>query len=284
VVAENLTRKESDANKELLGQGMGNLAAGLFGGIPGAGATMGTVVNIQTGGRSALSGITRAMLLLVVVLWLADLTAQIPLAVLSGIALKVGFDIIDWSFIKRAHRVSIKAAWIMYGVIALTVFVDLIAAVAIGVFIANVLTIERLANLQSESVKAIRAPDNKPELKQDKQTLLERADSKILIFALGGPLFFGVAKAISRQHAVLAGHEVLIVDMTDAATLGVSSSLAIEKLILEDLEKNLPVFLVGMNDAARNRLSKLGLLDALPADHVLETREEALEKAYALVD
>ena len=283
VIAENLTRKESDANKELFGQGMGNLAAGLFGGIPGAGATMGTVVNIQTGGRSALSGITRAMLLLVVVLWLADLTAQIPLAVLSGIALKVGFDIIDWPFIKRAHRVSMKAAWIMYGVIALTVFVDLIAAVAIGVFIANVLTIERLANLQSESVKAIRAPDQ-PESKQDKQTLLERANRKILIFALGGPLFFGVAKAISRQHAVLAGHEVMIVDMTEVATLGVSSSLALEKLILEDLSKNLPVFLVGMNDAVRNRLGKLGLLEKLSADHVLETRQEALEKAYALVD
>ena len=204
-------------------------------------------------------------------------------SIVSGIALKVGFDIIDWSFLKRAHRVSIKAAWIMYGVIALTVFVDLIAAVAIGVFIANVLTIERLANLQSESVKAIRAPD-KPGLKQDEQTLLERANSKILIFALGGPLFFGVAKAISRQHAVLSGHEVLIVDMTEAATLGVSSSLALEKLILEDLGRKRPVFLVGMNDAVRSRLGKLGLLEKLSAEHVVETRQEALEKAYALVD
>ena len=243
---------------------------------------MGTVVNIQTGGRSALSGITRSLLLLVVVLWLADLTAQIPLAVLSGIALKVGFDIIDWTFIGRAHRVSIKAAWIMYGVIALTVFVDLIAAVAIGVFVANVLTIERLASIQTDAVKAIRSPDE-PELTRDEQTLLERANSKILIFALGGPLFFGVAKAISRQYAVLAGHEVMIVDMTEAATLGVSSSLALEKLILEDLGNERPVFVVGMNEGVRSRLSKLGVLDKLPEGHVLETRQEALEKAYALV-
>ena len=113
---------------------------------------------------------------------------------------------------------------------------------------------------------------------------MERAKGKILIFALGGPLFFGVAKAISRQHAVLAGHEVMIVDMTEAATLGVSSSLALEKLILEDLGRSLPVFLVGMNEGVRSRLSKLGLLEKLPPGHVFETRQEALEKAYALVD
>ena len=119
VIAENMTRKEHSANKELFGQGVGNLASGLFGGIPGAGATMGTVVNIQTGGRSALSGLTRALLLLVVVVWAADLTAQIPLAVLAGIAVKVGVDIIDWAFLRRAHRVSVKAAAIMYGVIGI---------------------------------------------------------------------------------------------------------------------------------------------------------------------
>ncbi|MGQ9830757.1 MAG: SulP family inorganic anion transporter, partial [Thermochromatium sp.] len=122
VIAESLTRKEHDPNKELIGQGLGNLASGLCGGIAGAGATMGTVVNIQSGARSALSGITRALILLVVVLWAAGLTAQIPLAVLAGIAFKVGLDIIDWSFLKRAHRVSLRAAMIMYGVIALTVF------------------------------------------------------------------------------------------------------------------------------------------------------------------
>ncbi len=149
VIAENMTRKESSSDKELFGQGLGNLASGLFGGIPGAGATMGTVVNIQTGARSALSGLTRALLLMIVVLWAADLTEQIPLAVLAGIALKVGIDIIDWSFLRRAHRVSFKAASIMYGVIALTVLVDLITAVAIGVFIANVLTIARMEKLQS---------------------------------------------------------------------------------------------------------------------------------------
>ncbi len=283
VIAENLTRKEGNANKELFGQGIGNLASGLFGGIPGAGATMGTVVNIQTGGRTALSGLVRALLLLVVVVWAADLTAEIPLAVLAGIAMKVGFDIIDWSFLKRAHRVSLKATWIMYAVIGLTVFVDLIAAVAIGVFVANLLTIERMVKLQSDSVKAI-GDHNASDLNWDEQTLLKRSQGNILIMSLGGSLFFGMAKAISRQHAVLENHKVLIVDMTDVPSLGVSSSLALENIVLEDQERGCPVYLVGMTDAVHDRMKKLGLLEKLPEDRIKATRQEALEEAFLLVD
>ena len=286
VIAENMTRKESDSNKELFGQGMGNLASGLFGGIPGAGATMGTVVNIQTGGRSALSGLTRAVLLMVVVLWAADLTEQIPLAVLAGIALKVGIDIIDWSFLKRAHRVSFKAALIMYGVIALTVFVDLITAVAIGVFIANVLTIARMEKLQHNAVKAIHDanPEHDHDLTRDEQTLLERANGKILVFTLGGPLLFGVAKAISRKYAVLSSHEILIIDFTEVPVLGVSSSLALESIILEDLKQQRPVLIVGAVGDVAERLKKLGVLDLLPPEHVVRTRREALAKATALLE
>jgi SulP family sulfate permease len=284
VIAENMTRKDYSSDKELVGQGLGNIASGLFGGIPGAGATMGTVVNIQTGATSALSGLTRAGLLLIVVMWAADLTAHIPLAVLAGIALKVGFDIIDWGFLKRAHHVSIKAAWIMYGVIALTVFVDLITAVAIGVFIANLLTIERMAKLQSQSLKAIREPRASDKLTSDEQTLLKGAKGRILIFALGGPLIFGVAKAIARKHAVIARHQVLIVDFTEVPVLGVSSSLALEKMILEDLENNIPVFIVGAHSDVKERLVKLKLLEKIPEEHIVDTRQEALEKATVLLD
>lgn len=284
VIAENMTRREHSANKELVGQGVGNLASGLFGGIPGAGATMGTVVNIQTGGRSALSGLTRALLLLIVVVWAADLTAQIPLAVLAAIALKVGVDIIDWAFLRRAHRVSMKAAAIMYGVIGLTVFVDLITAVAIGVFIANVLTIERLSGLQSESIRAIRHAHGLEDLNRDEQRLLERANGRILVFELGGPLIFGLAKAISRRHAELTDHQVLIVDFTDVPMLGVSSSMALENIILEDLGKGRPVYIVGAEGDVKTRLEKLGLLDAVTRPHVVDSRQVALELATADLD
>ncbi|QGU31879.1 SulP family inorganic anion transporter [Thermochromatium tepidum] len=283
VIAESLTRKEYDPNKELIGQGLGNLASGLCGGIAGAGATMGTVVNIQTGARSALSGITRALILLVVVLWAAGLTSQIPLAVLAGIAFKVGLDIIDWSFLKRAHRVSPRATLIMYGVIALTVFVDLIWAVAVGVFVANVLTIDRLSRLQSRSVRAIQHPGEHENLTLDAQAVLERANGRILLLTLGGPLIFGLAKAIARQHAILEDHEVLVMDFTAVPLLGVSSSLALEKMILEDLAAGRQVVIAVKDGEVRQRLDRLGIMARLPADQVVATTEAALARAETLL-
>ncbi len=279
VIAENMTRKESDADKELVGQGIGNLASGLFGGLPGAGATMGTVLNIKTGGQTALSGLIRVAILLVVLLGAAELTAQIPLAVLAAIAMKVGFDIIDWGFLRRAHIVSKKAAWIMYGVISLTVFVDLITAVAIGVFIANFLTINRMTNLISDSVKTIDKPDSNVNLNRDEHELLQQAQGRVLIFTLHGALIFGLAKVISRRYAVLDGHEVLIVDFTEVPVLGVSSSLALEDMILTDIQHGRPVFIVGASEQVKERLASLGLKDKIPAEHVVAEREEALRMA-----
>ena len=279
VVADSLTRTEHDSNKELIGQGLGNVMSGLFGGLPGAGATMGTVVNIQAGGRSALSGIVRALILMLVILLAAPLASQIPLAVLAGIALKVGFDIIDWSFLQRAHHLSIKAACITYGVIALTVLVDLIWAVFIGVFVANVLTIERMTALQARGVKTISTTDDDVELPEDQQALLDQAGGRLLLFQLTGPMIFGVAKTISREHNAIEDCEAVLFDLTEVSHLGVTASLALENAIKEAVEVGRSVYLVVMNGSTRNRLEKLKLLELLPENHVSEDREEILRRA-----
>ena len=176
VIADSLTQTQHNSDKELIGQGIGNLVSGLCGGLPGAGATMGTVVNIQAGGRTAVSGLSRAFILLVVVLWAAPLTQNIPLAVLAGIAFKVGIDIIDWKFLQRAHKLSWKAAAIMYGVMLLTVFYDLITAVGLGVFVANILTIQKLANIQADRVKAIATHEDDRLANQEARHLMKEAN------------------------------------------------------------------------------------------------------------
>ncbi|TYT72878.1 SulP family inorganic anion transporter [Microcystis aeruginosa] len=209
VIADSLTRTEHKSNKELIGQGIGNLVSGICGGLPGAGATMGTVVNIQTGATTALSGITRALILLVVVLWAAGLTKSIPMAVLAGIALKVGIDILDWSFLKRSHKISLKGTLIMYGVLLLTVFVDLIVAVGVGVFIANILTIDRLSELQAQEVKTITDNDDEILLSPEEKRLLNQANGRIILFYLSGPMIFGVSKAIAREHTAMKEADVL---------------------------------------------------------------------------
>ncbi len=279
VIADSLTRTEHNSNKELIGQGLGNLVSGLFGGIAGAGATMGTVVNIQAGGRTAFSGLTRAGVLFVVILGAANLASTIPLAVLAGIALKVGIDIIDWSFLKRAHQISIKGALIMYGVILLTVLVDLIAAVGIGVFIANILTIDRLNGLQSKSVKTITDADDAILLNSDEKRWLDEGNGRVLLFQLSGPMIFGVAKAISREHNAIANCDAIVFDLHDVPHLGVTASLALENSIQEAVEKGCHVFIVGAAGQTKRRLAKLKVFNLIPPQNLHMDRIEALKSA-----
>jgi SulP family sulfate permease len=283
VVADSLTRTQHKSDKELIGQGIGNMMSGFFGGLPGAGATMGTVVSIQAGARTALSGLVRAGILIVVVLWAADLTSVIPLAVLAGIALKVGIDIIDWKFLKRAHLLSGKGAFITYGVILLTVFVDLITAVAIGLFVANVITITRLSQLQEADVKAVCDPDDTDlELSAQERELLKKAHNNILLLYLRGSMIFGVSRAISRKNSEVEGCQALVIDFSDVNHLGVSASLALEEAILDMVKAHRAVFVVGAKDQIKERLKTLGIYNYLPQQHIVEERTEALERALNL--
>ncbi|MGB5179116.1 MAG: SulP family inorganic anion transporter [Gammaproteobacteria bacterium] len=280
VVADSLTRQEHNSDKELVGQGIGNVMSGLFGGLPGAGATMGTVVAIQAGARSALAGLVRVAILIVVVLWAADLTAVIPLAVLAGIALKVGINIIDWGFLKRAHRISPKGSVITYGVILLTVFVDLIVAVGIGLFVANVLTVMRLSELQAAEVKAVTDPDSPDiELTPYEKDMLQEAGNKVLLLCMRGSIIFGASRAISRRNSEVEGREALIVDMTDMKHLGVSSALALEQAILDMVRAGKAVYVAGAGEQPRKRMENLGLLEYIPPRHFQDTRANALQLA-----
>ena len=283
MIADSVTRTQHDSNKELIGQGIGNLMSGLFGGMPGAGATMGTVVNIQAGGKTALSGLVRAGILLVVVLWAAPLTRVIPLAVLAGIAVKVGFDILDWSFLRRAHNVSWKGTAIMYGVMFLTVFVDLIVAVGVGVFIANMLTIDRLSKLQSEQVKIITDFDDDVAMSPEDKVLIDQANGRVLVFHLNGPMIFGVARAISQEHTAMDDHDILIVDLQDVPHLGVTAALALENAIQDASDAGRQVFVVVAQDKTLSRLTKLGALRSVPPAHLVATRTEALKASLTLL-
>jgi SulP family sulfate permease len=279
VVADSLTRTEHNSNKELIGQGIGNIVSGLCGGLPGAGATMGTVVNIQTGAKSAVSGLTRALVLLVVVLGAAKLTQPIPMAVLAGIALKVGIDILDWSFLKRSHKISTKGSLIMYGVLLLTVFVDLIVAVGIGVFIANILTINQLSEMQSSEVKLISDFDDDAKLSDEQKRLLDKGQGRVLLFCLSGPMIFGLSKAIAREHNAMKEADALVVDLTQVPSMGVTASLAIENVIRDAHDKGLEVYVVGASEKIQRRLQKLGLFDLIHPEHVMSDRTAALQQA-----
>jgi len=284
MIADSLTRQEHKSDRELVGQGIGNVVSGLFGGLPGAGATMGTVVNIQAGARTALSGITRAIILLIIVLGAARLTAHIPLAVLAGIALTVGLNILDWSFVKRAHTVSRSATFIMYSVMLLTVFVDLIVAVGLGVFIANIITIEKLSSLQKNNIKAISDADDDVPLSPEEKQLLDRANDRVLLIYLSGPMVFGVSKAIAREHSTIAGFDCVVLDLSDVPLIDTTVSLAIENTIKDAVESGRQVIVVKPRKQAIKTLERLGVFELIPDTQLCEKRIEALRKAVAFTE
>ncbi|KKA45347.1 MULTISPECIES: SulP family inorganic anion transporter [unclassified Salinivibrio] len=285
VIADSLTRQEHNSDRELRGQGIANMIAGLFGALPGAGATMGTVVNVQVGARSPLSGILRAAMLAAVVLVAGALTAPIPMAVLAGIAVYVGFNILDWSFLHRAHKISLQQTGIMYGVMALTVFVDLIVAVGLGVFIANLLVIERLSREQAKQVRAISdAEDDEVPLDDEERALLDASNGQVLFFYLSGPMIFSVSKAIARQHAHINEFRVMILDLSDVPMLDMTVGLALENAIKDAREADCTVFLLCPHDETREQLQRLHIGDWVREAHIFTTRKPALEAANRLVE
>ncbi len=283
LVADNITRTQHDSDQELIGQGIGNFLSGFVGGLPGAGATMRTVINVRSGGKSNLAGMLHAVVLLVILLGAAPLTAPIPHAVLAGILIKVGIDIIDWSFLKRAHKISWKATGLMYGVLLLTVFVDLITAVAAGVFVANLLTVKNLTDLQMQRLETITAGADTSTLNDRERELLHQAQGQIILFCLSGPMSFGAAKGIAQRMAIVEKYEVLILDLSEVPRMGVTASLAVETMIRDAHGRGREVFLVGAMGQVRDRLRKLEVLKLLPPRNRVTNRLDALQQAIAFI-
>ena len=270
LVADNISQSRHDSNRELMGQGVANAVAGLMGGLPGAGATMRTVINIKSGGRTPLAGMTHSLVLLLLLLGAAPLAESIPTALLAGILIKVGLDIIDWGFLHRAHRLSIKTALVMWGVLLLTVFWDLIGAVLIGMFVANLLTIESLTTHQLAGM-------GKPErdaLTEHEQQLLDQCGDDVMLFSLQGPLSFGAATGISERMTLVRQYRVLILDISKVPHLGVTATLAIERIMQDARSKQRQVLVAGAQGKVRSRLEQFGI------GGLCGSRQDAITKAY----
>ena len=244
---------------------------------------MGTVVNIQVGARSPLAGIFRALILMAVVFVAGGLTEPIPLAVLAGIAVYVGINILDWSFIQRAHKLSISQMAIMYGVMLLTVFVDLIAAVGLGVFISNIMVIERLSRVQSEQVKAISDSDDDVPMNEKEHSLFEKANGQLLYFYLSGPMIFSVSKAIARQHRDISKYKAMVLDLSDVPMLDVTVSLALENAITDALDAKCKVFIYSPNPETSDQLHRFQINEKLGENAFCNSRSDALERALNIM-
>ena len=280
LVAVNATRTRHNSNQELIGQGIGNSIAGLFGAIPGAGATMRTMVNIKTGGVTKLSGMIAGTLLFLVVVILTPLAAEIPHAVLAGILVKVGWDIIDFNYILRSHKGPRWDLILMAGVLLVTVFVDLIAAVGLGVFLAALGFAHSIAKEQLEAIGEERFNDFTDEEKK----IYDAANGRIRMFEFTGPLSFGAAADIAhRVRQNVEGREVLILDFSQMPTIDVSAAYALQAIIEDANKENRFVLMSAVNDEVADKLTGLGIVALLSHGDLGMSRLEALQKAEQLL-
>jgi len=283
LVAENATGTFHDSDKELVGQGVGNVVAGLAGGIPGAGATIRTLSNVQAGGRTALSGVIHALVLLAIALGLGPIVAHIPEAALAGVLCKVGVDVIDWRFIGRAHRVPRRDLLLMTIVFVLTVFVDIITAVGCGIVLASLIFVKEAADLQRESIRTITHADEEHLFSETEAGLLKQCGDAVLLVHLSGLMSFGAANEMARRFAALERYDILILDLIDVPRIDGSAGLELEELIQRAVDDSREVMVVGLSFPVARVLTQLGSLELVKDTRRFATRESALRAALSLV-
>lgn len=273
LVADSMTKQQHDSDHELIGQGVGNTLAGLFGGLPGAGATMRTVVNIRAGGKTGFSGAIHALVLLVVMMGAGKYAAHVPLAVLAGILIKVGLDIIDWPFFRRLGKLPMNTVALMILVLGLTVFVDLITAVLVGVFLSNLITVERLTSIQLDSVHLTDGTNAREKGRPTEEQWLESQHGALLMLRLKGPLSFGVGRGLRRRLASQMSHQTMIFDLTGALLVGTSTAMILDELIQTEMANGRDVLVVGLSEKTEQSLARLGTLDTLGRDRIFPSFE-----------
>jgi len=265
-VADNITKTRHNSNRELIGQGIGNIIAGVIGGLPGAGATMRTVININSGGRTRLSGVIAGILLAAILLGLGQLVGHIPNAVLAGILITVGIGIIDYKGMRHLRSIPRSEAVIMFIVLGLTVFVDLLIAVATGMVLASFVFMIKAGEIvegknKVQSLKDLRGKD---ELREDEKELMEHLGDLIYIKHLDGPLFFGMISGFRDTVKTIPDNiKAVIIRMDNVPYVDQSGLYALEDAILELKQKETKVLLWGIHGQPKDMLEKIDIIPDL---------------------
>lgn len=280
VIADNMTKTKHNSNRELIGQGIGNAIAAIFGGIPGAGATKGTVVNINSGGRTRLSGTIHGLVLLTVLLGLGTLTGHIPLAVLAGLLIAIGLKIIDLKGLKHLLAVPRADAFVLILVLLITTFGSLIQAVVIGLLLASLLFMKRSSDIGEKGLEVgTLAGFDGEKPWQDELKFYEDYKSKVYIKHLYGPLFFGFTSHFQNEMKnVPKDIKALIIRMDRVPYIDQSGLYALENTVLDLHHKGVKVLLTALQEQPKDKLISIDIIpDLIHKEHVFLTINEAFE-------
>lgn len=245
LVADSITKTKHNSNKELVGQGIGNSLVALVGGVPGAGATMRTVINVKSGGKTKFSGMIHSLTLLAIALFLAPIASQIPLAVLAGILMKVGIDILDYKFLRVIKNAPKNDLIVMIIVFLLTVFVDLIMAVGVGITLASLLIVYRISK------------EAKLTITQTKKENSDLVSENIRVLDIDGAFFFGSASFYEEEINKLLDTKKMIINCTNVPFMDISAIFTLEELILKLKDLEIEISLV----LKQKHLDKIKMVD-----------------------
>ena len=274
VVADNITKTRHLPNKELIGQGIGNSIGSLFGGIPGAGATIRTVVNIQSGGKTKLSGMVASIALLIILLILSPLASKIPAAVLAGILVTVGIGVMDYKGLKALNKIPKSEVVVMVVVLLLSVLWNLVYAVGIGLILAALFFMKKMGDLSKEEARILSAVNEKTWM--DETQLSNSFLENVFIKHLNGPLFFGFTSefiTVSKQIPKTAS--IVIIRMDRVPYIDQSGLFALEDVLMDLNQKNIDCLMVGVKSQPKHLMRSIQIIDKLiPEDRLFESFED----------
>lgn len=283
VVADNMTKTRHNSNKELMGQGIGNSIAAIFGGIPGAGATIRTVVNINSGGTTKLSGMIAAVLLLIILLALGPVASQIPAAVLAGILITVGIGVMDYKGLKAIPKMQKSEVAVMLVVLILSVFWNLVYAVGIGLVLASIIFMKKIGDLTADQSKLV-SLKNADELSmawKDEMNFPERLKEEIFIKRLEGPLFFGYTsdfQKLATEIPETATH--VIIRMGKTPYIDQSGLYALEEVLLNISKRGIVPMLEDLQAQPRVMMERIDIIpDLVSKELIFSDFKEAVKYA-----
>ena len=276
VIADNITKTKHHSNRELVGQGIGNIMASCIGGLPGAGATMRTLVNVNAGGQTPLSGVIHGILLLATLLGLGNYAQEIPIPVLAGILITVGVGIIDYKGFRHIKSVPRTDVVVMLIVLGMTMFVDLIQAVAVGLILSSILFMKQMSDQLGSEVKILPIKENCRQWW--KENIPDSIADKIYVKHFPGPIFFGFASALQAMAESLPDIRVVIFRMMNVPNIDQTGLYALEEVVLSLEKRNIAVVITGLQKQPYRMLQRINMIPGLiPENYIFDEIEDCIQ-------
>jgi len=278
VIVDNMIHTRHNSSRELISQGVGNSMAALFGGIPGASATIRTLLNMKTGGKTRLSGVFAALLLLSILLFLAPLASRIPYAVLAGVLITVGIGILDYKGLRAINKMPKGDVFVMFLVMFLTVFWDLVIAVGVGLIISALIFMKKMGEISADRSQ-LQSPDQLEELPWDDEAgLSAELLKKVYVKRLEGPVFFGYTNELKNLYNQIPGDSEYVIIRMDRVPYIDQSGLYVLEDIFADLKRqNKEVLLIGLQAQPKYMISRIEIIpNLIPKEQIFKTFNESL--------